>query len=185
MRKTKKTYEIDGKTYATRSLMLAHEEFKNNKFAKTFKLPEVKDNERRGKYGNFKCEVNGISFDSIMEAKYYLYLKQLEKEKTIKKFERQVKFDLIPKGKTKDGRTYRAITYIADFVLQYKDGDKEIVDVKGKKTPEFKIKEKLFYHFHPDKFFHCIQYDAKTKQWMDLDELEKLKKAQKKGGRKS
>ena len=57
-------------------------------------------------------------------------------------FTLQPKFELQPKFKY-EGKTIRAINYVADFLV--KDGDKEIViDAKGLTTPMFKLKEKMF-----------------------------------------
>lgn len=45
----------------------------------------------RAKYGNKKVEVDGITFDSKIEARYYQYLKQLKEQDIVKDFELQPK----------------------------------------------------------------------------------------------
>lgn len=56
----------------------------------------------------------------------------------------QVKYELQSSFK-KNGETYRAITYIADFVYWDNKHSKTIVeDTKGFETEVFKIKRKLF-----------------------------------------
>ena len=63
--------------------------------------------------------------------------------------ELQVPFELVPKFKYK-GKTIRAMKYIADFVVTYTDGHKEIVDVKGFRTEAYGLKKKLLLSQHPD-----------------------------------
>lgn len=114
----------------------------------------------RRKYGNKKCELNGIKFDSLKERDRYIVLKSAESSGIISELELQPTFELIPKlterivehKKTKDvikdKFIQHPITYTADFA--YKKGDIRIVeDVKASKKPYaidevFKIKEKLF-----------------------------------------
>ena len=94
------------------------------------------------KYKNKKVVVDNILFDSKKEANYYIYLKMLEDAGKIVDLELQRKFVLQPTFKLNE-KTYRAITYVADFV--YKD-DKgmHVVDTKGYRTETYKIKKKLF-----------------------------------------
>lgn len=101
------------------------------------------------KYGNKKTVVDGIKFDSKLEANRYRELKLLEKAGAIKGLELQPKFRLIPTFR-KNGKTYRGITYIADFAY-YDENERYIVeDVKGYKTKEYQIKRKLFEYTFPD-----------------------------------
>lgn len=111
------------------------------------------------KYHNTKTEVDGIVFDSKKEAKYYLYLKQLEKEGRITDLQRQVQYELVPAVwrneivhlKTKDKvvrrQVQRPIYYVADFVyVNTLDGSTQVVDIKGGKatiTKEFILKKKM------------------------------------------
>ena len=95
-----------------------------------------------GKYNNRKTIIDNIKFDSNAEATRYQFLKILLKTGKIEDLELQPKFLLQPSFK-KNGKTIRAINYIADFKYIQ---DKKIVieDVKGMETKEFKIKKKLF-----------------------------------------
>lgn len=94
------------------------------------------------KYRAFKTTVGGITFDSGLEAKRYTQLKILEAAGTIKNVQIQPKFRLMDSFKY-DGKTIRAINYIADFI--YEENDKVIVeDVKGIRTKDYIIKSKLF-----------------------------------------
>lgn len=89
------------------------------------------------KYHNRKTSVDGIRFDSKKEAKRYLELKILEKAGAIKDLRRQVPYVLINKS-----RYGRAIKYVADFVY-YEDNKLVVEDVKGVKTPVYKLKKRL------------------------------------------
>lgn len=111
------------------------------------------------KYKNKKTEVDGKLFDSKKEAKYYMYLKELEDRGKIKDLRRQVRYELVPAVyreevkhlKTKDKIVNRCIQrpicYDADFVYIDNDDDKEyVIDVKGGRatqTPVFKLKRKM------------------------------------------
>jgi hypothetical protein len=100
---------------------------------------------KANKYGARPKTVDGIRFDSTLEAEYYVYLKALEKAKVIAKLELQVKCELLPAQKHPvTGKHIRAITYIADFRVTYPDGSVEYLDTKGYEKPEFKLKAKLF-----------------------------------------
>lgn len=98
---------------------------------------------RGSKYGNRKVSIDGINFDSAVEANRYRSLKLLEKNKHIGYITTQPKFVLQDKFKVNE-KSERAIVYIADF--RYFDFTLEkivIEDVKGFKTKEYKIKRKL------------------------------------------
>lgn len=97
----------------------------------------------KNKYLNKKVTVDGIEFDSVKEANYYLYLKQLQKTGEVVKIELQPRFELLP-GFAKNGKKYRPINYTADFKVTYADGRVEVIDTKGYKTQVFKLKHKLF-----------------------------------------
>ena len=87
-------------------------------------------------------------FDSALEAKRYRQLVLLERAKAIKNLQLQVPF-LLQEGFRKNGKTYRKIEYIADFV--YEENGKTVVeDTKGVKTEVFKIKQKLFEYKYPN-----------------------------------
>jgi|SRR5690625_4792341 len=106
---------------------------------------------RRGsKYRNKKVEIDGLTFDSKAEARYYSELKIRQKAGEILFFRTQPRYRLLD-GFEKDGKKYRAIDYIADFEIHHKDGSIEVVDVKGHITDVFRLKEKLFNKKYPHK----------------------------------
>ena len=103
---------------------------------------------KSSKYGNKKKEIDNVKFDSKKEATRYEELKQMQKIGIIKKLELQPKFVLQDRFK-KNGKTYRAITYKADFSY-YKDGKLIVEDTKGFKTQVYKLKKKMFEYKFPE-----------------------------------
>jgi len=103
----------------------------------------------KSKYNNQKTIVDGIKFDSKKEAEYYCQLKLLKQAGKIKDYRLQPRYELQPAFE-KNGKKYRAITYIADFAIINNDGTTEVVDIKGVETQVFKIKKKLFEYMYPD-----------------------------------
>ena len=100
------------------------------------------------KYYNDKVRVQGVEFDSKKEARRWAELRLLERGKKIRDLQRQVKFELIPSQRDKDGKVIeRAVTYTADFVYYDVDKNEVVVeDTKGFKTPEYIIKRKLMLY---------------------------------------
>src|SRR5690625_4420542 len=95
--------------------------------------------ERRNKYRNHRVEIDGHTFDSKAEARYYKQLKLRKRAEDIKDFELQPRFRL-QEGFNKDGKRYRPIDYVADFKIHHNDGSIEIVDVKGTQTQVFRLR---------------------------------------------
>lgn len=109
------------------------------------------------KYGNKKCEFQGIKFDSTLEMNRWIVLKDAERRGVISELARQVEYVLIPnqyrtevvhlktKDKFVDKLVERKVSYFADFV--YKKGDETIVeDTKGRRLPDYKIKRKMMLY---------------------------------------
>ena len=111
------------------------------------------------KYNNKKVTIDGITFDSLKEARRFEELKLAEEAGAIGDLERQVRFELIPaqrepdtrgaRGGVKKGKLLeRQVVYIADFVyIDLYTGEKVVEDVKGMKQGAayevFKLKRKL------------------------------------------
>lgn len=100
------------------------------------------------KYRAKKTEIDGIKFDSKKEAKRYIALKELEKKGNIEKLTLQPRF-LLQEGFRKNGKAYRKIEYVADFMYE-QDGKLIVEDVKGIKTDVYKLKQKLFEKRYQD-----------------------------------
>ena len=102
--------------------------------------------------------MDGMTFDSRKEYHRWRELSLLERAGKITELQRQVKYVLIPtqyepyttnnNGTLKRGKVIeRECSYVADFVYtQY--GEVVVEDVKGFKTPEYKIKRKLMLAVH-------------------------------------
>ena len=102
------------------------------------------------KYNNRKTKVNTYIFDSALEAKRYRQLDLMQRAEEISNLRLQVPF-VLQDSFTKNGKTYRKIEYIADFVYFDNKLKKTIVeDTKGVKTDVFKIKQKLFEKKYPN-----------------------------------
>ena len=111
-----------------------------------------------GKYHNKRTTVDGITFDSLKEAKRWKELLLMLKSGAIQDLQRQVRFVLIPsqrepdtigkKGGVHKGKLLeRECVYIADFV--YKENGKTVVeDTKGMRTTEYVIKRKMMLYIH-------------------------------------
>lgn len=98
------------------------------------------------KYHNRKTTVMGKTFDSKHEAQRYLVLRSMEKAKLISGLQTQVKFELIPAFEV-NGKTYRAASYIADFVY-WQNGKQIVEDAKGFRTDVYQLKKKLMAWRH-------------------------------------
>ena len=94
------------------------------------------------KYKNKPIEIDGHKFPSRKEANRYSQLKLLERAGEITDLKLQEPFELQPKF-VHEGRTVRAIKYIADFVYYDKHGKLHVEDAKGFRTKEYELKKKM------------------------------------------
>lgn len=98
------------------------------------------------KYAAKKTTVHGITFDSKAESRRYLELLMLQRAGQIKSIELQPKFEIIPAYKHPvTGKRVRATHYIADFKVEWADGNVTVEDVKSQPTmtPLYRLKKKL------------------------------------------
>lgn len=110
------------------------------------------------KYGNKKVELDGMEFDSKLEARRFSQLRLMEKAGMIHGLERQVEFELIPVQREPDRTGPRGgiikghviekkCSYFADFVYYDKEGQRVVEDAKGYRDGQayavFTIKRKL------------------------------------------
>ena len=161
------------------------------------KAVKNKKTKEMGRYYHKKTEIDGIVFDSQTEAEYYQYLKEQMNMRKIRKFERQKEFILQNKflivngerieethkdfkkiQRANPGCTIQAIKYVADFVVYHSNGQVQVIDVKGQKTADFKLKEKMFNYMYPqyNKLFCVVKYNG---EWLEYNEANKIKKAKK------
>ena len=102
------------------------------------------------KYRNEPCSHNGHRFASRKERDYYIELLLRERAGEICAIELQPQFQLQPSFKNKLGKTEKAVHYVADFAYTDKrTGKRVIVETKGFKTAEYKLKRKLLLFTHP------------------------------------
>lgn len=88
------------------------------------------------KYRNRKTVVDGITFDSVAEARRWGALQMLERAGGISELQRQVSFPLCVQC-VEVGR------YVADFVYCWPNRDRVIEDVKGVQTDVFRLKARI------------------------------------------
>jgi hypothetical protein len=96
------------------------------------------------KYRNKKTVVDNVTFDSMKEAARYQQLKLMVKGGYVKDLELQPSYPIFINKR-------RICTYKADFKYQFKQGDEwqEVIeDVKGMKTPTYRLKKKLMLAVH-------------------------------------
>ena len=116
---------------------------------------------------------DGITFDSIMEMKYYRdVLCPLVESGDVVYYELQKPYELQPEF-MHDGKTVRAITYVADFFIRYKDGHEEVIDTKGCPDTTANIKRKMFWHVYPDVIYRWIVYSKIDGGWLDYEIVKK------------
>ncbi|WP_125153118.1 DUF1064 domain-containing protein [Clostridium rectalis] len=135
----------------------------------------------KSKYKSEKITVDGITFDSKDEAKYYEYLKSKKAKGQILNFELQPKYVLIPPFK-KNGKTYRAMTYTPDFLVYHLDESEELIDVKGFSTQQGEIRKKLFDYKYQNIKLTWVARSLKYSQtgWIEYDKLKKIRRENKK-----
>lgn len=99
---------------------------------------------RKPKYRNQRVTVDGINFASKREAARYRELLLMERVNQIRNIKLQPRFPMSVNGK-------HVCTYVGDFsyCTNPKPGDQHVgrfvvEDAKGFKTPEYKLKAKLF-----------------------------------------
>lgn len=129
------------------------------------------------KYNSKKITVDGITFDSKDEAKYYEALKIRKAKGEIRNFDRQPKYILMESFK-KNGKTYRAITYTLDFCIYHNDGSAELIDVKGMATQQGELRIKLFHNRYRELNLSIVAASIKYGDehgFIDYDTLKKIR----------
>lgn len=171
-------------------------------------MAKYKRSKSEGKIAHKRTTIDGITFDSKMESDYYIYLKNEKKVGRILSFELQPIYVLQPKYIYFNNEMYteehprykeidklrqkynkenpnnkigiiQAIKYKSDFLITYKDKSTKVIDVKGLKTADFKLKEKMFNFKYPHITFECVTWDGPSKAWLEFSKYEAAKKARK------
>ena len=95
---------------------------------------------QRNKYRAQPTIVDGIRFHSKAEAEHYGDLKLLQRAGQSSGLELQPKFSLTINGQN-------CGSYYADFAYE-EDGERVVIDVKGRDTPMSRLKRKLVKAIH-------------------------------------
>ena len=109
--------------------------------------------EARMKYKNILQTVDGITFHSKLEARYYQMLKMEKKTGLIRDFERQVAFDLYAWTKyalNENLAKAKVCVHIVDFLVTMPDGSYEVRETKGFATDVWDLKRKMFEKNYPE-----------------------------------
>jgi len=130
------------------------------------------------KYKSKKIIVDDIEFDSQIEAKYFELLKEKVKNGEIKSFTIQPTYELQPSF-IKNGIKYRSINYISDFLILNNDDSIYLIDIKGFQTVDSKLKKKLFDYKYPNIELKLLGYVAKYGGFIPLDEINKIRRKNK------
>lgn len=106
---------------------------------------------KAAKLGNIRKMVDGISFQSSIEATVYQILKLWKNAGQIRDLRMQPTFTLQERFKDESGRTVNAIHYSADFRF-YDEKERRVrfVDAKGHVTQAFLRSMKMMKDKHPD-----------------------------------
>lgn len=122
-------------------------------------MKQVFNHPKRNKYGNDKVIIDGITFDSKLEGRRYLFLRDQEKKGIITDLKCHPTYELLPKQtrkeivhlKTKDKEVekflFHPIVFTPDFEYKY-NGEVRTEDVKGSKlivAPDVPLRIKLLY----------------------------------------
>ena len=113
------------------------------------------------KYNAKKTEVNGIVFDSKLEAERYMQLRLLEQAGEITALVLQPEFQIL-RGfiNPETGEKTKSRFYVGDFEYIDNATNKIIVeDTKGVETPEFRLKWDLVKSLYPQFEFLKVTRD--------------------------
>jgi uncharacterized membrane protein len=98
--------------------------------------------QKKAKYGNRKVTIDGITFDSVTEGRFYSELKLREKAGEVYEVQMQTPYALTVNGQL-------VCTYKPDFCFYDAIAKRQrVVDVKGVQTKDFIIKKKLMRAVH-------------------------------------
>ena len=101
---------------------------------------------KKNKYNARKTTVYGITFDSKREAEWYMILCEKQRLGKIKHIECQPTYTLLEGFRDNQGKPQKPISYTPDFLVEYDDGRREVIEVKGVRTRDYLLRKKLFLH---------------------------------------
>ena len=101
---------------------------------------------KSNKYNARKTTVCGRTFDSKREAEIYLDLLSRKQHGEIVRIRLQPSYTLLEGFRDNQGKQQKPITYTPDFLVEYDDGRREVIEVKGMRTRDYVLRKKLFLH---------------------------------------
>ena len=105
---------------------------------------------KANKYHARKTTVYRRTFDSKREAEWYMMLREKLRLGEIKHLECQPTYTLLEGFHDNQGKPQKPITYTPDFLVEYDDGRREVIEVKGVRTRDYLLRKKLFLHMMRD-----------------------------------
>ena len=103
-------------------------------------------NKKPNKYNARKTIMYGHTFDSKREAEIYLDLLARKQHGEIVSIGLQPSYTLLEGFRDNTGKKQKPITYTPDFLVEYDDGRREVIEVKGVRTRDYLLRKKLFLH---------------------------------------
>lgn len=124
--------------------------------------------------------LDGIVFDSAMEMKYYAeVIKPNFENGEITYYERQKKYILQPPFNHSDKKVL-PIEYKADFYVEYKNGTKKVIDIKGFADPVALLKRKMFWYVYPELDYVWVGFSKIDGGFILYEDLKEARKKRKK-----
>lgn len=122
----------------------------------------------------------GTVFDSAVEMKYYrdVIMPALNNGEIVR-CEKQKSYVLQPSF-MHNGKKILPIEYKADFVVVYKNGNEQVVDIKGYANDVAKLKRKLFWYTYPDIEYVWIGYSGIDGGWVTYETIKDGRQQRKK-----
>ena len=137
------------------------------------------DNSKKGKA---KRTHGGILYDSELELRFFKeWILPQVGSGNIVKYDRQVDFELQEKFQY-NKKNIPSIKYVADYVVTFKNGHIQVIDVKGQPDAVAKLKRKMFWFKYPAIDYVWYSYskmDGGWVFWEDIDKARKLRKKEK------
>lgn len=119
---------------------------------------------KASKYRNKPVRIDGIRFDSQIEAAYYLFLLSEKKAGRISYFLRQVAIHLPARRYVVDFLVFRCRSSING---DGPAGSHEYIDVKGQETDMFRHKRDTVHAVHREIFIRCVRREEIDKSYIN------------------